>query len=163
MTETADMAPTEDEPWFRHGWLWFVMLVPFSAVLFGIVMITAMTVVMMTRTPLGVDVLRARGMLFQEVPGGFVQNIYTLKLLNMDKQDHIYSISVRGLPAYKLVPEGPVPVEAGAIGEVSVNVLVNPDLLTQVNTPVHFDVQTDDGRYSASSKSTFIGPRPLDD
>lgn len=27
--------------WYTHGWLWFVMLLPFSAVLFGVVMFTS--------------------------------------------------------------------------------------------------------------------------
>ena len=34
------MVPDTGE-WYTHGWLWFVMLLPFSAVLFGIVMFTS--------------------------------------------------------------------------------------------------------------------------
>ncbi len=30
-----------DNQWFKNPWVWFVMFVPFSAVLFGIVMITS--------------------------------------------------------------------------------------------------------------------------
>jgi hypothetical protein len=90
-----------------------------------------------------------------------VQNIYTVKLMNMDKSDHQYALRVDGLPDYRIAPDRPIAVPGGEIGEVSVNLLVNPDLLTQVNTPITFEVQTDDGKYHASSNSTFIGPRPL--
>lgn len=128
----------------------------------AIAMITAVSTVLLTRVPLELDVLRGRGQLFQEVPGGYVQNIYTLKVINMDKQQHDFTVNVEGLPDYKLVPDGPIEVDGGSIGEVSVNLLVNPDLLTQVNTQIMFEVQTVDGQYSADSKSTYIGPRPIE-
>ncbi len=124
-------------------------------------MITAITTVLVTRTPLEVDVLRGRGQLYQELADTRIQNFYTLKLLNMDKQDHVYQVEVTGLPAYSLLPAGPFAVEAGEIGEFSVNVIVNPELLTQVNTPIMFEVQTERSEMQASSKSTYIGPQPL--
>jgi cytochrome c oxidase accessory protein FixG len=142
------------------GWTWKrPKLIGYGIAM--VVMITAITVVMLTRTPLEVDVLRGRGQLFQEVPGGYVQNTYTFKLLNMDKIDHVYTVSLAGLPDYRIVPEGPYDVAAGEVGEFSVNVIVNPDQLTQVNTPMRVEVQTKEGEIRASSKSTFIGPRPI--
>lgn len=142
------------------GWTWKrPKLIGYGIAM--IVMISAISFVMITRTPLEVDVLRGRGQLFQEVPGGYVQNTYTLKLLNMDKVDHSYDVSLRGLPDYRMVPGGPYDVPAGEIGEFSVNIVVNPDELTQVNTPVRVEVQTTDELMQASSKTTFIGPKPL--
>lgn len=37
------MNTPQDNKWYRHGWVWFVLLIPFSAVLFGIFMIVAAT------------------------------------------------------------------------------------------------------------------------
>jgi cytochrome c oxidase accessory protein FixG len=128
-----------------------------------IAMVSAFSFVLISRVPLELDVLRSRGMLFQEVPGGYVQNIYTLKVLNMDKQDRVYNVRVTGLPDYQMAPDEPISVLAGEIGEVAINLLVNPDLLTRVNTPIRFEVQTEDGALGAFSKSTYIGPRPIDD
>jgi len=128
-----------------------------------IAMVSAFSFVLISRVPLELDVLRSRGMLFQEVPGGYVQNIYTLKVLNMDKQDRVYNVRVTGLPDYQMAPGEPIAVLAGEIGEVAINLLVNPDLLTGVNTPIRFEVQTEDGALGAFSKSTFIGPRPIDE
>ncbi|MBT4162658.1 MAG: cytochrome c oxidase accessory protein CcoG [Gammaproteobacteria bacterium] len=141
-----------------HPWSWKrPKLIGYGMAI--LVMIVAVSAVILTRVPLEVDVLRGRGKLFQEVPGGYVQNTYTLKLINMDKVDHHYSIAVSGLSDYKMVPRAPVPVEAGEIGEISVNLIVDPDQLAQVNTPIKFEVRPGDGRFSANSKSTFIGPR----
>lgn len=126
-----------------------------------VVMITAVSAVLLSRVPLELDVLRGRGQLYQEVPGGLIQNIYTLKVINMDKEGHDFDVTVTGLPEYRIVPEGLISVAGGVVGEVSVNLLINADLLTQVNTPIRFEVQTTDGKYSAESKSTFIGPFPI--
>ncbi len=128
-----------------------------------VVMITALATVFLVRVPLELDVLRYRGKLYQEVPGGMIQNVYTVKILNMDKADHEYNLTVSGLPDYRMFPEGLIAVSAGEIEEVPVNLLVNPDLLTQINTPIEFHVQTTDGKLRADSDSTYIGPRPLDD
>ncbi len=128
-----------------------------------VVMITAISAVLLTRTPLEVDVLRSRGQLFQEVSSGDIQNIYMLKIINMDDVAHTFDVSLTGLPGYRLDPDDQIEVAAGEVGEVSLNVLVAPDLLTQVNTQFDFEVQSKDGKLQASSKSTFIGPQPLND
>jgi polyferredoxin len=125
------------------------------------IMLSAVSYMLLSRVPLELDVLRSRGQLYQEVPGGLIQNIYTLKVINMDKSAYDYDLTVSGLPEYRIVPSGPISVPAGEIGELSVNLLVNPELLTQVNTPIVFEVQTTDGKYSAVSKSTYIGPVPV--
>lgn len=41
MTEAVKSDVHESQPWFQHGWVWFVILVPLSAVVFGIVMIVS--------------------------------------------------------------------------------------------------------------------------
>ena len=125
-------------------------------------MVTAISTVLVTRVPLELDVIRARGQLFQEVPGGFIQNVYTLRVINMDKTDHEFAISVSGLPGYRIVPATPVAVRAGEIEDVSVNLLVSPDQLDTVNTTISFHVESTDAVIQADSKSTFIGPRPLE-
>ncbi len=44
MIKERSLSPTNaDSPWYRHGWPWLLMLVPFAAVLFGIVMIATAT------------------------------------------------------------------------------------------------------------------------
>lgn len=144
-----------------HEWTWKrPKLIGYGVAL--MVMVVAISAVLLTRVPLELDVLRSRGQLFQEVPGGFVQNVYTLRVINMDKVDHQYQVSVSGLDGVRMVPDAPVDVSAGSIADVSVNVLADPDTLTRVNNPIKFEIASVQGGHVASSKSTFIGPPPIE-
>lgn len=119
-----------------------------------------------TRVPLELDVLRNRGQLFQEVDAGRIQNTYTIKILNMDLHDHTYKLRVVGLPDAILRPDANIFVEGGEIGEISTNVIVDPDFLQSTNTKIEFHIETVLGDQQqailrASSDSSYLGPRPL--
>ena len=45
------------------------------------------------RTPLRADLIRDRNQLYRELPDGRIENVYTLKIVNMDDQDHSYRVS----------------------------------------------------------------------
>jgi cytochrome c oxidase accessory protein FixG len=159
--ERGLVAYTTENKLAGHGWTWKrPRLIGYGIAITA--MISLFTVTLVTRVPLELDVLRNRGQLFQEVPGGRIQNTFTVKILNMDEVDHSYVLSLTGLPEPVIVPDFPVPVPAGEIGEISVNVLVNPDLLNVVNNKIEFHVRSQDGRWEASSDSRYIGPRPLE-
>ncbi|MBD3648954.1 MAG: cytochrome c oxidase accessory protein CcoG [Pseudomonadales bacterium] len=128
----------------------------------ALILISAFSYTLWSRMPLELDVIRGRGQLFQEVAGGRVQNTYMVKILNMDTRDHRFDLHVEGLPAPELMPAGPYDVEAGEVGEISVNVTVNPDRLERANVPIEFAVESNDGTLRAVSDSRFIGPRPLE-
>jgi cytochrome c oxidase accessory protein FixG len=114
-----------------------------------------------SRVPLGLDVMRNRGELYQEVPGGLIRNTYSVKILNMGRQDHEMLLAVSGLPEPRLVPDDIVWVRAGEIYELSVDVLVDPDLLSAVNTTIEFEVTTVDQQWQADSESRYLGPLPV--
>jgi polyferredoxin len=42
------------------------------------------------RTPMRADLIRDRNALYRELPGGMIENVYTLKLTNMDTSPHRY-------------------------------------------------------------------------
>ncbi|MCW8926281.1 MAG: cytochrome c oxidase accessory protein CcoG [Xanthomonadales bacterium] len=46
------------------------------------------------RVLLRADLLRDRNALYRELPGGLIENVYTLKLINMDLKQHRYRIEV---------------------------------------------------------------------
>jgi cytochrome c oxidase accessory protein FixG len=142
------------------GWTWKrPKLVGYGLAM--LVMVSVFAYSLFTRVPLGLDVLRNRGQSYQEVPGGLIRNTYLVKILNMDRQDFIYRLQVTGLPNARLVPDVPIEVKAGQIGELSVDVLVNPDLLQGVNTEIDFTVETTDGRWRHTSESRYLGPMPV--
>ncbi len=144
------------------GWTWKRPKVIGYAIAI-IVMLTLFSTILITRVPLGLDVLRTRGQLFQEVPGGLVQNTYTIKILNMSDDDDRFTLSVNGLEEYKLLPNKEIEVAAGKIGEISANILVNPDLLKAVVTPIVVKVEAVNSGLEAEAESRFLGPQPLGD
>ncbi len=131
-----------------YGVALVAMLVLFSSVLY-------------LRVPLALDVLRTRGSLYQEVPGGYIQNVYTLKLINMSDADLTLDVSVTGAADYRLEPAGTAEVPAGEIVSLPVNVLVDPDQLPLQLNEIEFEVTANEAGYSATSDSSFIGPTPL--
>jgi len=48
---------------------------------------------MTTRTPLRADLIRDRNALYRELPGNLVENVYTLKITNMDARPHDYALT----------------------------------------------------------------------
>lgn len=125
-----------------------------------LLMIALFIFTLITRVPLELDVMRSRGALYQEVNDGQIQNTYTVKILNKDTQTHSYRLSVSGLAAARLIPDVETSVPAGAIGEFSVSVVVDPGALAGMNSDISFLVESLDGGGSADSDSSFIGPMP---
>jgi hypothetical protein len=71
-------------------------------------------------------------------------------------------LAVSGLAESRLVPNDLVRVRAGEIYELSVDVLVDPDLLAAVNTTIEFEVTTVDQQWQADSESRYLGPLPVE-
>lgn len=71
------------------------------------------------RTPLRADLIRDRNQLYRELSDGRIENVYTLKIVNMDNQAHEYRISMPGNEGltWTIRPE-PV-VAAGQVGRFS--------------------------------------------
>jgi ferredoxin len=75
------------------------VLRPRILIAYGALIAIVSTVVLTTligRTPLIVDVMRDRNALFREVPGGLIENVYTLRIQNMDDDAHAYVITASG-------------------------------------------------------------------
>ena len=142
-----------------HGWTWKRVKV----VGYGIALVAMMTLFSATiflRVPLELDVIRGRGQLYQEIPGGLVQNTYTVKIINMADDAQTFRLSVDGVPDARLAPDELIRVEGGEIYELAVSVQTNPDQLQSTNTGIEFTVESADGSVRARSDSSFIGPDP---
>ena len=61
-----------------------LLLVIISGTLYG----------MTTRTPLRAELIRDRNALYRELPGDIVENVYTLKITNMDDEPPSYDMTV---------------------------------------------------------------------
>ena len=69
------------------------------------------------RSTLIVDVIRDRNMLYRELPGGMVENVYTITFVNKTEVARSYQLSVQGIEGVELGFDLPLPITS-APGEV---------------------------------------------
>jgi cytochrome c oxidase accessory protein FixG len=132
-------------------------LVAYGAVL--ALMIAAFVYGLASRVPLKVDVLRDRARLYRYTAEGLIENAYTLKIMNMDQDAHVYRIAADAIPGLHLTAPAQIEVASGEIVDVPVSVSVAPEQLQQRSLPVVFSVEAA-GRptIAVREESKFISP-----
>ena len=122
-------------------------------------MATLFTWTVATRVPLDVSVIRDRNLLFRETPNGLIENIYTLRINNMDNAEHRYRIAVAGDHDFAFKGEQEVLVAGGEVYSALVRLELDPGLLREPNSTVTFTVSgIDNPALADSHESRFIGP-----
>jgi len=116
-----------------------------------------------TRIPLQLDVIRDRNQLYREV-GESIENVYTLKILNMDNRPHEYRILVNGegIEHMDLITDrNPISVASGEVLDVPVQVRANEEYLEHRSSHIHFiisDIANPD--LEVTEMARFLGPQP---
>ena len=113
------------------------------------------------RISLGLDVIRDRNTLYRETGDGLIENVYILKILNMDDADHQYDLSVTGIPGLTLHKDmAVIQVASGGIMELPVRLRADEADLEVRSSDVVFElVATDDAGLAVSEEARFLGPR----
>ena len=117
---------------------------------------------MLTRTPLELDVLRDRNALYRETGIGLIENVYTLKVINMDTQPHTYRLLVSGIDSMKLdIDNREIRVPAAEVLSLPVTAQVDPYDLTARSTTIVFSIEAeDDPTLRVDTEARFLGPTP---
>lgn len=134
------------------------------------IVIVAFLVSLATRTTLRVDVIRDRGSLGREVPGGMIENVYRLQILNAAEQPLKLSIKAEGLPDLKVLAGGGAKSVASDINVAAASNLMLPvvvrapiDAATTGSHPITFvtDAIDQNGQTHTIVReaSSFIFPR----
>jgi cytochrome c oxidase accessory protein FixG len=120
----------------------------------------ALVISVLLRVPLDVDVVRDRNMLYRETNDGLVENVYTLRILNMDNSAHSYRIAASGIEGLRMQGEAEnISVESGLVREVSIRLQADPANLRKRSSDVRFEVQAeDDPKLHAGEDARFLGP-----
>ncbi len=115
---------------------------------------------MATRTPLRMDIIRDRNVLYQETTEGLVENTYILKIINMDEKPHTYRLSVEGIEGLQLVMrDTEIAAPSGKVITIPVRVRVDPVNLKKPSSEIRFRLQaTDDAELSIVETGRFLGP-----
>jgi len=113
------------------------------------------------RISLGLDVIRDRNTLYRETDAGQIENVYILKILNMDNRTHQYDLSVSGIPGLTLHKDMDIiEVESGGVMELPVRLRANEADLEVRSSDVVFElVATDDAALIAREDARFLGPQ----
>jgi cytochrome c oxidase accessory protein FixG len=112
-----------------------------------------------TRVPLELDIIRDRVALYTTTDDGLVENIYTLKLLNMDDDDHAYDIRIEGLKDAELLGAEDVFVPAGSVQDLVVSIQVDPYSLDRPSNEIQFHiVALDNPDLQRTESARFLGP-----
>jgi cytochrome c oxidase accessory protein FixG len=112
------------------------------------------------RISLGLDVIRDRNTLYRETSDGLIENVYILKVLNMDNAGHQYELRVSGIPGLTLHKDMEViRVASGGILELPVRLRADEGELEARSSDVVFElVATDDPALIAREDARFLGP-----
>jgi polyferredoxin len=127
-----------------------------------LVIATALGVSLANRVPLELDVLRDRNAAYREARGGRIENVYRLKILNMDERARSYLLRASGPTGISVeVASGELAVPAGEVRDVAVRVQVAPEELHARSTEIALElVASDDPAIAVRETTRFLGPRP---
>ena len=114
-----------------------------------------------TRTPLILDVIRDRNTLYREADAGFIENIYTLKVINQHHESREFDLEVSGIEGIALdgVPD-PLVVAGGEVLSLPVRVRAHRDNAYGIMN-IEFGITAiDDPGVAVREDSRFLGPTP---
>ena len=123
------------------------------------VMVGAFSYAMLVRVPLELTAIRDRNQLFVTTDTGAIDNIYTLQLVNMDREMHEFEIGISGIAGATLIGDTLYTLNGGEVRSISLRVRAEPSLLTVPSTEIIFDVRaTDTPDLNTTTESRFVKP-----
>lgn len=123
------------------------------------IMISLFVYSIATRVPVGLEAQRDRGVRMYRVVDDSIQNVYTLKISNMDRSTHIYDVEVEGDYQFDVQGYKSIPAIEGEVLTIPVRVSVKKSELKAKKSEIHFRVRArENPEITATNTTTFIGP-----
>ncbi len=134
-------------------------IIIYALILAGL--IGTLTYLLATRVPLQLDIIRDRNALFRETNEGLIENVYTLKLINMDDYAHDFTLTTRGLNGLELIIEHEnIFVKGGNVVDLPVRLRVDETDLKQHSSTIYFNLTAKDNpELNVTEEGRFLGPR----
>ena len=123
---------------------------------------------LMSRSDTDLSVQRDRVPLFVQLGNGRIQNSYTLKILNKEREARTYILSMPGLPQAELSIVGhedeagestSLPIKSDAVSSYRLHVRVPREALQGASTPVTLLLRDETHEASYSIDTVFLGPK----
>lgn len=132
-------------------------VIGYSAIL--TVLVTVLTLLILSRKPIDITILRTPGMLFQEQPDNTVSNLYSIKLTNKTFTDVPLTLKLENVEGEIKIIGGDINLHPNAVSESKFLVLLHKEKLVKMNTPLDIGIYKN-GEKIETFKSTFLGPNP---
>jgi len=124
-----------------------------------VVMMVAFSLVLYSRVPIELDIIRDRGALHKMTSEGLIQNSYLLKIANMTEQAQTFVISVDGLPGLDFRSTQRIQVPGGDAVTVPTLLVLPADLNRLPTTKIYFTINgEEDPKLATTEESRFFGP-----
>lgn len=118
-----------------------------------------LVVAVANRVPVELDIIRDRHALYRTTNIGLIENVYTLKIFNMDKDAQDYRLSVSGIDGMELIGDASFSIEGSGSLTHIVNVRIDPVLLKKTSNTIYFSLQsTSDPDIAQTEEARFLGP-----
>jgi cytochrome c oxidase accessory protein FixG len=132
--------------------------------IYGFILLTLIAIFthsVLTRVPLGLDVIRDRNQLYRETRG-LIENVYTLKILNMDDHAHTYHLSVSGIEGIIMEAEQEtIHVESGQVQDLPIRLQADESNLGKRSNDISFSLSAvDNETLKVTEHARFLGPSP---
>ncbi len=110
------------------------------------------------RVPLELDIIRDRNALYRTTDRGLTENVYLLKLVNMEDHAREYRITIDGLEQAELVAPESITLPAGEVFDQVVSVRIDPAFLKTPSSEIRFHINALDSDISRTENARFLGP-----
>ena len=114
-------------------------LIGYAVVL--IIMTTMLVLEIVNRVPLSLEIIRDRTELAKEKFNGEIENVFTLKILNMSQTDNTYKLSVKGIDNAQWHGKQEIVVEAATVYTLPISISADPYDLKSYMTDITFTVE----------------------
>ena len=127
----------------------------YSTVLLLLVFLTA--ILLLTRNPVDIAIMRTPGILFQETSEGNIINLYNLKIINKTSTDKAITLQLRSPQGVLKIIGGELLARQYELTQSAVLVEIAKEKIKFINTPVYIDIFADN-QLIKEVRTSFIGP-----
>jgi cytochrome c oxidase accessory protein FixG len=127
----------------------------YSAVL--LLILSALVAMLLTRDSVDVTILRTQGMIYQELPGGYIGNLYSARMFNKTHRNITVNLVYEGSDgSIEIIGKQPF-IEKESYAVITFLVKRKAELIQKRKTDLNIHISAE-GKEIASKKTTFIGP-----
>ena len=109
------------------------------------------------RVLLELEALKDRNVLYREINGNQIENVYTLKIVNKDQQPREIEIKVAGFENLKIIGNTSMVIAAGSVEQQVVRVVAPKLKGTPISRAIRFSINSE-GLKSITAESRFMVP-----